>query len=231
MKTKLFITCALLFVLTGVANAVSILHLGDPPNTGAYLYGEEVRPISETNLGIMEMGPGQPQLLSPLLLILGVPNLPSEIDPTYSAPQIASLSQGTASAPMYGEFFTSAATGDVYSFLGLSGGNNSNSFTNWSNAELAVNGISVEGFGMFVYELYNTGIEGGAQVDVTFLNDLEVGTFAVAYGWDAERGIYTTPFTESGLVTGPPVPEPSTILLLGAGFLGLAAFGRKRITK
>lgn len=38
-------------------------------------------------------------------------------------------------------------------------------------------------------------------------------------------------FSHNGELGSAPVPEPGTIILLGAGFLGLAAYGRKRIKK
>ena len=220
MKKLTLFTCAIFLLFVSIAQAGAVLHLGSPPNSGTYLYGSEVRPIGDASLGILENGSGQPALVDPLLLIIGVAN---QTDSTYVAPTI-SLSVGSGSLASYAGNFTS---GEVYSFLGLTGGNNSNSFGNWAAADLAVNGINATGFGIFVYDLTGTGISGGNQVDVTFASDLLLGTFAVAYGQDLTGKAFSTPFTESGLTNK--VPEPSTFLLFGIGLLGLGFFGRKNI--
>lgn len=214
----------------------AVLHIGDPPHSGTYLYGDEVQPISNTHLGILENGSGQPTLLDPaLLLILGVPN---KTDSAFTAPSIT-LSSGTGAAGGTNLFSGSwnTSTGyagaftfdDVYDFIGFSpSGNASNLFSNWQAADWAVNGIDVDFFGIFVYTLTGTGITGGTTIDVDFGSALDNGTFVVAYGQDANGHSYTTPFTESGLTTRQPVPEPGTLVLLGAGFLGLAIYGKRR---
>ncbi len=224
MARKLWLiglTLALSLCVVGTtAWAGAVLHIGDPPNTGTYLFGSEVRPIGDTSLGILENGNGNPLLDDPLKLIIGVP------DDSFSAPSINWVdgsASGSASATSGGLF----SSGEVYSFLGLSGGNNSNSFGNWAAADLAVNGLTVSGFDIFYYNINGSGITGGKTIDVTFASALPVGTFAVAYGeYTGGAGptkIFSTPFTESGMV-----PEPSTLLLLGSGLIGLAGFGRKK---
>jgi len=236
-KLILLISVALMFSVS-VAKAdiiwddPAVLFIGNPPSPslgggGTYLFGNEVVPIPNDFLQILLNGNGQPTLDNPLLLILGVP------DQTSLTPAISALSVGTASGPVYK---TDLNTGEeVYTILGLGDGtNNSNSFTNWSAADLAVNGINAGFFGLFVYDLINTGITGGSTVDVSFLSDLPDGTFAIAYGQvETQNGpntnikAFSTPFTESGLTTHN-VPEPSSLWLIGMGLLGLGFFGRKK---
>jgi hypothetical protein len=74
MKKISLFTCAAFLLLVSMAQAGAVLHLGSPPNSGTYLYGTEVIPINDTNLGILENGNGNPTLFDPLLLILGVVN-------------------------------------------------------------------------------------------------------------------------------------------------------------
>jgi hypothetical protein len=189
-----------------------------------------VRPIGDTTLEIDMQG--QSDLLnSPMYLILGVPNS------TSLTPDILSLSTGTASAPSLDGTLTSGL--EAYTVLGYGDGtNNSNSFLNWRNADLAVNGINANYFSLFVYDLSNTNFALTKPLEVIFLSPLPTGTFAIAYGekykrTDKDGNIimesFSTPFTESGLTQK--VPEPSALLLLGGGLLGLALYNRRRFKK
>ncbi len=182
--------------------------------------------------------------MNPLLLILGIPNTTA-----YSAPALA-VSTGTADLggpgsgtnKVFGGSFNGATglattnggvfnAGEVYSFLGLGGGNNSESFTNWAQADLAVNHLTATSFGIFVYELTSTGMTGGRTITATFASSLPLGTFVVAYGTDSQGRVFDTPFTEAGLANGSPppaVPEPASLVLLGSGIAVVGARLRRR---
>ena len=124
------------------------------------------------------------------------------------------------------------SSGDVYSFLGVSGANKSNSFTNWSAADLRMMDTSVTDFGIYVYALDTGKFAGNDLLDVQ-LSGIPEGTFAVAFGVDTKgKKIYDTPFTEAGLQDIPPapVPEPSTLALFAGLLMALVVLrGRRRV--
>ncbi|MDA8155173.1 MAG: PEP-CTERM sorting domain-containing protein [Actinomycetota bacterium] len=176
-------------------------------------------------------------LYNPLLLIIGIPNVDasSVIGGSFPLPGISVNNGGTGQlggADVYGGNWNYGAgspsgfggdmtSGDeIYSFLGITGTDHSNSFTNWSGADKTL-GIDPTEFATFVFELTDTNINlypNKQVVDVT-LSGIKPGTLAVAYGQDATH-LYDTPFTQAGMINK--VPEPSSIFLLGSGVLGLA---------
>ena len=238
-----------LILSNAFANGIFIGSPSCPAPPGCPVFGNEVNGISG-NTFTLDQATGTPnaKMTDPVLLIIGVPN----VGGTFTAPSI-SISMGTASlggAPPAGMAWntttgyagTMTAGGpitDAYQALGLSdpasNSGNSQNFTNWSAAESAVLGLTATNFGVYVYELFNTGlIAHPSSVDVT-LGNLPVGTFVAAYGCASSfpcsgGDIYATPFTQTGLKTT--IPEPTTSLVLMTdlfAFVGLAIIGRRRL--
>jgi hypothetical protein len=209
-------------------DGLAYLHVGDPPNpvgtTNTYLYNGETVNISSTHLTILDVD--GPTVLNPVWLILGVPN---KSGGEFTAPSIA-LSQGTLVGVM-SPLNNSLDPGEkLYQDMFSVQGDASQSFTNWSEWDLAVNGITATKFGIYVYQLTNENLKGKDTIDVTFNSPLDNGTFAVAMSWAEKKHKYaTTPFTETGL-THQKVPEPGTFMLFGAGLVG-AWFARRRFAK
>lgn len=171
---------------------------------------------------------GAKDLNVPWLVILGIPNV------TTTTAEIDLINGSATGTPVFGTFKTAMTSSDAYTLLGLTGPN-SNSFTNWSAADLSINGITATSFGLFEYSIPVT--LGAKQTDTFQFANLVPGTFVIAYGETTDKKgnitAYSTPFTEAGLETfhdreHPKVPEPSTMVIAGLGALGFVAYGLRR---
>ena len=211
---------------------------------GCPVFGGEVNPIG-VSLDIFQQSGGAPDLIDPVLLILGVPN-DSVSSPLLNASAVisASIVDGAThtSTPITFDFGTSAfglsaggfhgvmTSGEVYGFLGIgSQANNSNSFNNWHDWDLAVDGINASNFGIYVFAFHpmtGTGAFGAHDFLDIDTQGVPIGTFAVGYGQDSRDRMYSTPFTEAGLVTK--VLEPNSLALVGLGLMALAFVGRRK---
>ena len=239
-------------------NDPSTLHLGPGANTpcaegGCPIFGptapanlvNEVNNIESTGLDIYQESGGAPALANPVLLILAEPNnsviltgntvstaslyapYPDPVSPKSIPVQFGTTDYGINDPSGFAGLMSS---GDIYSFLGVGQkANNSNSFTNWSSAELTMLGTNVTDFGIYVYSLDTNSFAGNDLINVQ-LSGLPEGAFAVAFGVDTKnKNVYTTPFTQAGL-RDLSIPEPSTLSLFAGVLIALVVLrGRRRV--
>ena len=130
---------------------------------------------------------------------------------------------------------TLSAGQDLYTVVGCTQCDNSNSFTNYTKAAglLGLPEPAADGS----YEIYSVTIPetaGGwpgysGKDGVEFFGNFSNGTFLAALAADSQH-VYDNAFTEAGEIDGPAVPEPSTWAMIALGFagLGFAAFRRSR---
>jgi hypothetical protein len=216
------ILAAVVLLLTGCPAvwAASTLHIGTGAGTKCAqgCGGDPNNLRTATQADVYQTSGGASTLSQPLLVIIGAPNdshVPAQSFIT-SALAINSYPTGTITpasvavatagtygliAPVSGAFFGEMQPGqEAYSFLGLQGANNSNSFTNWSASDATLAHVTATSYGIYVYAI--TGDLGShGLINLALWEQVPKGSFIVAYGEDANGKVFDTPFTEAGVKT------------------------------
>jgi hypothetical protein len=180
----------------------------------------------------------------PLLIIVGV----------YNGDGVPSISfadctiQSACPAATTGTYGLGSATGtmiagqDAYTQLGLvepGAGQASESFTNWSAADVTAGFAAPSSFTLYAFALPGN-LSSGTPFSIDE-SGAASGSFVI--GFDCKNGtggssgcthpgdVFATPFTNAGLITSTPehkVPEPGGLALLGSGLVLIGGLLRRK---
>lgn len=210
----------LLLCLAGLSAgwAQSTLHIGPGSGTkcATGCAGDPNLLAGARNVDIYQTSNGALTLSQPVLLILGVPSQYDHLMPTMPIQTVTSINPypagttvtgtaGFAAGGTYGlinpvsdgYFGVMPSGGEVYNFLGLTGTNKSNSFTNWSAEDEEYVDLTVTGFSIHVFAV-NADLGANGLINVSLVKNVPKGTYVVAYS-QVNGKAYSVPFTEAGL--------------------------------
>jgi hypothetical protein len=171
--------------------------------------------------------------ISPWHLVIAIPNLTGSILDTIT--QVGTTS--VAIAPAAEITLTAASSGSAYDALGLSGAPASLSFANFVLADQAVDGgAAPTKYGLYDFAITPASLALLSQVseNVTLGGTLPAGSILFAYGTGDDGKLYSTAFTNAGVITPlavTPTPEPSTLVSAAAGLVVGAVLGLLRLRK
>ena len=247
------LTLLLVFLAASISAFANIGFCPPPATAAACSTGNgpdgETIAVAGDQFGMWWLGNPGKTTENPWYLLLSVPT--SGAAPT--APTITSSDFTSVSAGVDAGTFLPSTTGSIYDFASaFDGGGGGNGSINASNMfgvdEQAVFGGTPTSFEIFVYSV-SPGINGSTPYAFLSSPDLVAGTFLTALG--GEKGVTSTPFTTAGLVTGgtttttgpttsgpgggpasgPLVPEPSSIALLGSALAAVTIGLRKKLIR
>jgi hypothetical protein len=184
------------------------------------------------------------QLVNPVMLILGIPDL-SLAAPTLTVSDKAGFDDVTVdlgdvqtryggswnTTTGFAGTFSDGTDPKVYNFVGFTPkGSDSQNYDNWSGA------TGLTSWNLFVYAItFDPEMAQGDYVE--FSTNLPVGSYVIGYGCEAigsdgkcsgKGTTESTPFTFAGMVPTTRVPEPATLSMLVPAVVLMALAIRRR---